>query len=76
MEKKETIIFSAFSEDYSEKSYKLLFGKNQFEFVPKSQVRFIESQKKGNEFDNGGSNYFEISKWLLKKLKGFQYYGI
>lgn len=33
-----TVTISAFSENYNEKAYKLHFG-NQFEFVPKSQVK-------------------------------------
>jgi len=71
----QTITMSAFAEDYSEKAWKFLFGRNQFEFVPKSQAIFVESAKKGEEFDNGGSNYFEIPLWLFKKLKGTEFYG-
>lgn len=70
-----TVTISAFAVDYSEKAYKLLYA-NSFEFIPKSQCKFIESQKKGEEFDNEGSNYFEIPLWLANRLKGINYYSI
>lgn len=72
----EKITISAFSEDYSEKSYKFYFAKNQFEFVPKSQVKFIETSNGGSDFGTGiESRYFELPTWLLSKLRGVEYYG-
>lgn len=71
-----TVVLSAYSYDYSEKSYKFMFGRNSFEFVPKSQVIFVENGKGGTDFDNGNSNYFELPEWLYRKLKGVEFYGI
>lgn len=77
MKNSDNITISAFSEDYSEKSYKFYFANNQFEFVPKSQVKFIEAEKTGSEFGPGiESRYFSIPLWLVKKLRGVEFYGI
>ena len=71
------VTLSAYSEDYSDKSYKFYFGNNNFEFVPKSQVEFLESEKTGENFGEGiQSRYFSIPKWLVYKLKGVEFYGI
>ena len=70
------ITISAFSENYSEKSYKFYFGNNNFEFVPKSQVTFIENSDGTLDFGEGiESRYFEIPVWLFSKLRGCEYYG-
>jgi hypothetical protein len=72
----ETITISAFSEDFSEKSYKFHYGKNRFEFVPKSQVKFIENGNGKQEFGTGiESRYFELPIWLFNKLQGKEFYG-
>lgn len=72
-----TVTISAFSENYNEKAYKLHFGSNQFEFVPKSQVKFIENAKGENTFGEGiESRFFEMPLWLVKKLKGTSFYTI
>jgi hypothetical protein len=77
MKSTEKITISAFSEDYSEKSYKFYFANKQFEFVPKSQVTFLENSKGGEEFGEGiESRYFEIPTWLFSKLRGAEYYGV
>ncbi|MDR2084322.1 MAG: hypothetical protein LBP67_04945 [Bacteroidales bacterium] len=77
MKTTETITISAFSEDYSEKAYKFYFANNQFEFVPKSQVKFLENSKGGEEFGEGiESRYFELPTWLFSKLKGVEFYGV
>lgn len=69
------ITISAFSEDYSENAYKFYFA-NQFEFVPKSQVKFIESSNGSQDFGAGiESRYFELPIWLFSKLRGVEYYG-
>ena len=71
-----TITISAFSEDFSEKSYKFHYGKNLFEFVPKSQAKFIETIKGEEKFGTGiESRYFELPIWLFNKLKGKEFYG-
>ena len=73
----ETITISAFSEDYNEKSYKFHYGLNLFEFVPKSQVKFIETGKGAQEFGTGiESRFFEMPIWLFNKLQGQRFYGI
>ena len=70
------IIISAFSENYSEKAYKFYFGKNNFEFVPKSQVKFIENSDGTLDFGEGiESRFFEMPVWLFSKLKGCEFYG-
>ena len=70
-----TVTVSAYSEDYSEKAYKFFYGNNNFEFVPKSQAKFLESSKTGEEFGEGvESRCFEIPTWLASKLKGASYY--
>ena len=70
------ITISAFSENYSEKSYKFYFCNNNFEFVPKSQVKFIENSDGTLDFGEGiESRYFEIPVWLFSKLKGCEFYG-
>ena len=72
-----TIVISAYSEDYNEKSYKFHYGKNLFEFVPKSQVKFIEHSNGTTEFGEGiESRYLEMPNWLFDKLKGTNFYGI
>jgi len=72
-----TTTISAFSEDYSEKAYKFHFSKNQFEFVPKSQAKFIETSNGNQEFGSGiESRFFEMPTWLVRKLRGIEYYGI
>ena len=70
------ITISAFSENYSEKAYKFYFCNNNFEFVPKSQVTFIENSDGTLDFGEGiESRYFEIPVWLFSKLKGCEFYG-
>ena len=72
-----SVTVSAYSEDYSDKSYKFYFGKNQFEFIPKSQVNFIENKDGGNTFGSGiEPRYFEMPMWLVKKLQGVEFYTI
>ena len=70
------ITISAFSENYSEKAYKFYFGNNNFEFVPKSQVTFIENGNGTQDFGEGiESRFFEMPVWLFSKLKGCEFYG-
>ena len=70
------ITISAFSENYSEKAYKFYFGNNNFEFVPKSQVTFIENSDGTLCFGEGiESRYFEMPVWLFSKLRGCEFYG-
>lgn len=74
-EKKVTV--SAFCEDYSLKAYKFWYADKKFEFVPKSQVNFIENSHGESSFGEGiESRYFEMPLWLFKKLQGVQYYGV
>ena len=71
-----TVTVSAFSSDYSDKAYKFHYGDNQYEFVPKSQVKFIESAKTGESFGEGvESRCFEMPAWLASKLKGAKFYS-
>lgn len=73
----EIVTISAFSEDYSEKAYKLYYANNQFEFIPKSFCKFIEAQKTGKDFGEGvESRYFEIPYWIYKNLKGVEFYSV
>lgn len=69
------VTMSAYATDYNEKCYKLHYGKNNFEFIPKSQCELVEAP---NGIDNKEpqSCYFELPMWLAKKLKGIDYYGI
>ena len=74
--KTEKITISAFSEDYSEKAYKFYYGNKNFEFVPKSQVTFVEHSNGSEDFGEGiESRYFEVPVWLFSKLKGCEFYG-
>ncbi len=76
MKTQKKITVSAFSEDYSEKAYKFYYANNQFEFVPKSQVTFLEAEKTGENFGEGiESRYFEMPLWLARKLKGHEFYS-
>ena len=70
------ITVSAFSEDYNENSYKFHYGNKNFEFVPKSQVVFVEHNG-STEFGTGiESRFFEMPVWLFARLKGIEFYGI
>jgi len=70
------VVISAYSEDYSEKSYKFYYGQNNYEYVPKSQVKFVEHSNGTLEFGSQiHSRYFEMPLWLYSKLKGIEYYG-
>ena len=77
LEKKvEVIVVSAYSEDYSEKAYKFIYANNKFEFLPKSQVKFVENSKGTAEFGEGvESRWFEMPLWLANKLKGIEFYS-
>ena len=76
MKATEKITISAFSEDYSEKAFKFFYADKRFEFVPKSQVSFVECSNGSTEFGEGAENrYFEVPIWLFSKLKGCEYYG-
>lgn len=69
------ITVSAYSSDYSDEVYKFHYGRNQFEFVPKSQAVFLETVTGETEFGEGiQSRYFEIPAWLANKLKGADFY--
>lgn len=71
------ITISAYSEDYNDKSYKFYYGQRNFEFVPKSQVEFVEHSNGSTNFGDGlESRFFKLPVWLFKKLKGIDYYGV
>ena len=63
----EKVTVSAYYKDYNEKAWKFLYGKNQCEFLPKSQVILIEKA--------GNTAYFEMPKWLADGLKGRNFYS-
>ena len=79
-----TITVSAFCEDYSPKAYKFLYAKDRYEFVPKSQVKFLERATSENnqelDYEKFGegveSRYFEMPLWLFSKLRGVEFYGV
>jgi hypothetical protein len=72
-----SITISAFSADYTDRSYKFFYGNGNFELVPKSQVRFLEAAETGSDFGDGiQSRYFELPMSLFNKLKGINYYSI
>jgi len=77
------ITVSAYCEDYSHKAYKFYFADTNYEFVPKSQIKFLERATSENndfnldysEFGKGReSRYFEMPLWLFSKLKGHEFY--
>ena len=77
MKDTEKVTISAFSSDYSDKAFAFHFGKNQREFVPKSQVKFIENKNGGAEFGEGiASRWFSIPVWLVNRLQGINFYTV
>lgn len=71
-----TITVSAFSDDAGE-FYRFYYGANNFEDVPKSEVKFLEASKTGEDFGEGiESRYFEVPIEIFKELKGVEFYSI
>lgn len=56
--KQKTVTISAYATDYNEKSYCLHYGRNEREFIPKSQASLVEAPD-GID-DKPKSCYFEM----------------
>lgn len=73
MKKTDVVSLNAYATDYSDKAYKLFYGKNSYEFLPKSKATLTEAPN-GIDTDEPRSCWFDLPLWLAEKLKGSQYY--